>query len=52
MKLRENKRVAAMSRIANSCVEQAVVVIVIVASVKCEYPIVIVVRGLLSIFRG
>ena len=51
MKLRENKRVAVASRIANSCVEQAIIVIVIVASVKCEYVIVIVVRGLLFIFR-
>ena len=35
-KLRVNKIVAVVSKIANSCVGQAVMVIIIVVSVKCE----------------
>ena len=35
MKLRVIKTVAIVSRIANSCIEQAVIVIIIVVSVKC-----------------
>ena len=35
-KWRVNKTVAAVSRIANTCVEQAVIVIIIIVSVKCK----------------